>query len=63
VADHAGERSATLYVVADQDYPLWDIRVDHSDEPVAELRRMHDVFLEEVIPVIEGLPGRPPPID
>ncbi len=59
-ADHAGERSATLYVMADQEYPLWDIRVDHADDPVAELRRLHGVFLEEVVPIIEGLPGRPP---
>jgi uncharacterized Ntn-hydrolase superfamily protein len=57
-ADHAGERSATLYVMADEEYPLWDLRVDQADDPVAELRRLHDVFLEEVIPVIEGLPGR-----
>jgi uncharacterized Ntn-hydrolase superfamily protein len=57
-ADHAGERSATLYVMADEEYPLWDIRVDRSDEPVAELRHLHDVFLEDVIPIIEGLPSR-----
>jgi uncharacterized Ntn-hydrolase superfamily protein len=57
-ADHAGERSATLYVMADEEYPLWDIRVDQADDPVAELRRLHDLFLEEVVPIIEGLPGR-----
>lgn len=57
-ADREGERSATLYVMADQDYPLWDIRVDQDDDPVAELRRMHDVFLEDVVPIIVGLPGR-----
>jgi len=57
-ADHAGERSATLYVMADEEYPLWDIRVDQSDDPVLELRRLYDVFLEEVLPTIEGLPGR-----
>jgi uncharacterized Ntn-hydrolase superfamily protein len=62
-ADHAGERSSTLYVMAEDEYPLWDVRVDQADDPVAELRRMHDVFLEEVVPVIERLPGRrwPPP--
>lgn len=58
-ADRKGERSATLYIMADQEYPLWDIRVDQAEEPVAELRRMHDVFLDEVIPTIESLPKRP----
>jgi uncharacterized Ntn-hydrolase superfamily protein len=59
-ADREGERSATLYVMADEEYPLWDIRVDHADDPVAELRSMHDVFLDEVVPIIERLPGRAP---
>jgi uncharacterized Ntn-hydrolase superfamily protein len=44
--------------MADEEYPLWDIRVDQSDDPVLELRRLYDVFLEEVLPTIEGLPGR-----
>lgn len=57
-ADREGERSATLYVMADEEYPLWDIRIDEAEDPVAELRRMHDVFLEEVVPIIERLPGR-----
>jgi uncharacterized Ntn-hydrolase superfamily protein len=60
-ADHAGERSATLYVMADEEYPLWDVRVDSSDEPVAELRRLHGVFVDEVLPIIEGLPTRAMP--
>jgi uncharacterized Ntn-hydrolase superfamily protein len=58
-ADWAGERSATLYVIASEEYPLWDIRIDQAEDPVAELRRMHDVFLEEVVPIIKRLPGRP----
>jgi uncharacterized Ntn-hydrolase superfamily protein len=57
-ADRAGERSATLYVMADEEYPLWDIRVDQDADPVAELRRMHDVFADEVVPIIERLPRR-----
>lgn len=57
-ADRAGERSATLYVMADEEYPLWDIRIDQADEPVEELRRLHDVFLEEVVPIVERLPSR-----
>jgi uncharacterized Ntn-hydrolase superfamily protein len=60
-ADVAGERSATLYVMAEDDYPLWDVRVDQADDAVAELRRLHDLFLEEVVPTIEGLPSRPDP--
>lgn len=50
--DRHGESSATLYVVDREEYPLWDIRVDHHVDPVSELRRLHGVFEREVLPEI-----------
>lgn len=61
-ADRAGARSATVSVVGDQDYPLWDIRVDDADDPAAELRRLHGVFQEQVLPNIRNLPTREDPL-
>lgn len=56
--DRKGERSATIYVVDGEAYPLWDIRVDEHDEPVRELQRLHEVFGREVIPEIRRMPTR-----
>jgi uncharacterized Ntn-hydrolase superfamily protein len=59
--DRHGESSATVYVVDQEQYPLWDIRVDHHRDPVAELRRLHDVFAREVVPEILAMPTRANP--
>lgn len=59
--DVKGEVSATIYVMDTEEYPLWDIRVDHHPEPIAELRRLHDVFREKVVPEIRDMPTRENP--
>jgi uncharacterized Ntn-hydrolase superfamily protein len=59
--DRHGESSAVIYVVDQEEYPLWDIRVDHHLDPVAELRRLHDVFAREVLPEILAMPTRANP--
>lgn len=59
--DLRGELSATIYIVATEDYPLWDIRVDHCDDPIAELKRLHAVFREELLPEIRRMPTRANP--
>jgi len=59
--DRHGESSATVYVVDREEYPLWDIRVDHHCDPVAELRRLHDVFEREVVPEILAMSTRANP--
>ncbi|GGK06840.1 pilus assembly protein [Pseudomonas matsuisoli] len=59
--DRHGESSATLYVVDQEAYPLWDIRVDQHLDPVTELRRLHDVFAREVVPEILRMPTRANP--
>ncbi|QNH08099.1 DUF1028 domain-containing protein [Pseudomonas sp. B11D7D] len=59
--DRHGESSAVIYVVDKEEYPLWDIRVDHHLDPVAELRRLHKVFAREVLPEILAMPTRDNP--
>ena len=42
---HGGQRSAAILVcAADLDYPLVDLRADDYDDPVAELRRLFDLY-------------------
>lgn len=59
--DTKGERSATLYVVASEEYPLWDIRVDEHPRPLEELRRLHGVFEQDLLPQIRRMPTRANP--
>lgn len=56
--DAKGELSATLYVMDTEEYPLWDIRVDLHDDPVAELRRLYGAFRERLLPQIKAMPTR-----
>ena len=59
--DRKGENSATIYVVDTEDYPLWDIRVDHHPHPMHELRRLHGVFCRELLPEMARMPTRADP--
>lgn len=59
--DRHGESSAVIYVVDQEEYPLWDIRVDHHLDPVDELRRLHKVFAREVLPEVLAMPTRDNP--
>ncbi len=56
--DKKEERSATVYIFDEEEYPLWDIRVDEHDDPVKELRRVHEVFRRDLIPHILKMPRR-----
>ncbi|MEV5690021.1 DUF1028 domain-containing protein [Micromonospora globbae] len=60
--DRQGARSATVTVIGGEPYPIWDVRVDDAEHPAAELRRLHGVFREEVLPTIERLPTRDDPM-
>lgn len=42
--DRRGKVSAALLVVRDEEYPYVDLRVDEHAEPVAELRRIFDIY-------------------
>jgi uncharacterized Ntn-hydrolase superfamily protein len=59
--DKHEEESASVYVVDEEDYPLWDIRVDQHEDPLKELRRLHDVFRERLLPEILRMPTRKNP--
>lgn len=59
--DRREERSANVYVVADEDYPLWDIRVDDHDDPINELIRLRRVFSQELLPHIRRMATRANP--
>ena len=59
--DRHEEESASIYVVDVEDYPLWDIRVDQHDQPLLELRRLHRVFRERLLPEILRMPTRENP--
>ena len=41
--DKRGKQSASLLVVDTEDFPFVDIRVDDSDEPLNELRRLYEI--------------------
>lgn len=56
--DRRGARSATVYVVSTEEYPLWDIRVDDHEKPLEELRRLHDLVGDQLLPQILMLPTR-----
>ncbi|MEH0971463.1 DUF1028 domain-containing protein [Micromonospora sp. CPCC 205546] len=60
--DRHGARSATVTVIGDEPYPLWDLRVDDAGQPARELRRLHGVFEEELLPAIRQLPTRADPM-
>lgn len=52
----------SLVVHAAEDYPLWDLRVDHAEDPAAELRRLHRELGEALLPAIATLPTRADPL-
>lgn len=59
--DTKGEASASIYIMSTEEYPLWDIRVDQHDEPIEELRRLHGLFGEQLLPQIKKMPTRANP--
>ncbi len=59
--DRKVERSAAVYIVAAEEYPLWDVRVDDHDDPVAELVRLQAVFADKLLPHIRRMATRTNP--
>ncbi|MCV0398096.1 MAG: DUF1028 domain-containing protein [Rhizobiaceae bacterium] len=59
--DKKGESSAAIYVVEDEEYPMWDVRVDEHDDPVEELRRLKGIFAKKLEPHIRNMPRREEP--
>jgi uncharacterized Ntn-hydrolase superfamily protein len=51
--DKRGRVSAALLVVRDEEYPHVDLRVDEHTDPVAELRRIFDIYTD--LPYLDDL--------
>jgi uncharacterized Ntn-hydrolase superfamily protein len=61
-ADKQGALSGSLTVYDTEEYPLWDLRVDHSDDPLRALHDLYDVFADRLIGQIRKLPTRDNPM-
>lgn len=61
-ADTKGTLSGTIYVVDAEEYPLWDLRVDHAEDPAASLRKLYQESLEKLFPQMGDLPTRSDPL-
>lgn len=61
-ADREGAKSGTLLVVDAEEYPLWDVRVDHADDPAAALRDLFEDMGEQLVPQVRRLPTRADPM-
>ncbi len=59
--DKRGKQSAALLIVDTEDYPKIDLRVDDHPDPVAELRRIYELFMSDFAAVLEGLPTKANP--
>lgn len=59
--DHRGRQSAALKAVADEEYPLVDLRVDEHNAPVTELRRVFEVAKRQLRPFAATFPTRANP--
>lgn len=59
--DKRGRQSAALYVVATEEYPLLDLRVDEHQDPVRELRRVYEVVKVQLLPLMRMLPTKENP--
>jgi uncharacterized Ntn-hydrolase superfamily protein len=59
--DRRGRQSAALVMVTTEDFPDLSIRVDDHPQPLAELRRLHDVWLRERAPYLRDQPSKARP--
>lgn len=51
-ADREGSLSGAIYVVETEEYPLWDVRIDHAEDPAGALESLIDEFAEGLLPQI-----------
>ncbi len=59
--DKRGKQSAALCIFTSESYPSLDLRVDDHPEPLAELRRLHEVSKQIFQPFLAFLPSRANP--
>lgn len=56
--DKRGKQSAAIYVVHKEEYALADIRVDEHADPTTELKRVYEVWEEQLLPYLEAAPKK-----
>lgn len=56
--DKRGKQAAALTIIAGEDYPCLDLRVDEHAEPVAELRRILGIARHQLAPFVAGMPRK-----
>ncbi len=56
--DRRGKQSAGILVVGQEEYPWCDLRVDDHDDPVAELRRIFELYKREGVPFLSMMARR-----
>ena len=56
--DRRGTQSAALVIHRTEDYPWLSLRADDHPDPLAELRRLHDVAQERFLHVADAMPTR-----
>src|SRR5437763_1131440 len=59
--DKRGKQSAALRIHSTEDYADVDLRVDDAAEPLAELRRLYEVWRRDYLPMKELYPTRARP--
>ncbi len=56
--DRRGRQSAGIFVVDREEYPWCDLRVDDHRDPVAELRRVLEIYRREEVPFLSMMARR-----
>lgn len=59
--DKRGKQAAALLIVTTEDYPSLTLRVDDHEDPLVELRRLHERSLERFVPFTACLPTKARP--
>ena len=59
--DRRGRQSAALVLTTTEDFPDLSIRVDDHEAPLAELRRLHGIWLKQRAPYLREQPSKTRP--
>jgi len=59
--DKRGKQSAALLIHDDEDYPLYDLRVDDHADPLAEIARLEEVARQRWVHFRRSMPNRSEP--
>jgi uncharacterized Ntn-hydrolase superfamily protein len=59
--DRRGRQSAAMVMVTTEDFPDLSIRVDDHAHPLAELRRLHEIWLRQRAPYLHDQPSKARP--